>query len=94
MNEPIRFSTALREPVRELIENLGQADIVVGIPSYYSGTSLIHVIRSVAKGLEINYRDKKALIIVSDGGSTDDSREIAERVEINSFNIEKTVIIW
>ncbi len=94
MNEPIRFSTALREPVRELIENLGQADIVVGIPSYYSGTSLIHVIRSVAKGLEINYRDKKALIIVSDGGSTDDSREIAERVEINSFNIEKTVIIY
>ncbi|MDQ1330241.1 MAG: glucosylglycerate synthase, partial [Thermodesulfobacteriota bacterium] len=94
MNEPIRFSTALREPVRELIENLGQADIVIGIPSYYSGTSLIHVIRSVAKGLEINYRDKKALIIVSDGGSTDDSREIAERVEINSFNIEKTVIIY
>lgn len=94
MNEPMRFSTALREPVRELIETLGQADIVIGIPSYHSGSSLIHVIRSIAKGLEINYRNKKALIIVSDGGSTDDSREIAERVEVNSFNIEKIVIIY
>lgn len=94
MNEPVRFSTALREPVREVMESLGQADIVIGIPSYQSGSSLIHVIRSIAKGLEINYHDKKALIIVSDGGSTDDSREIAERVEVNSFNIEKIVIIY
>lgn len=94
MNEPVRFSTALREPVREVIESLGQADIVVGIPSYQSGSSLIHVIRSIAKGLEINYRNKKALILVSDGGSTDDSREIAERVEVNSFNIEKIVTIY
>lgn len=59
MNEPIRFSTALREPVRELIENLGQADIVVGIPSYYSGTSLIHVIRSVAKVSKLITATKK-----------------------------------
>lgn len=94
MNEPVRFSTALREPVREVMESLGQADIVIGIPSYQSGSSLIHVIRSIAKGLEINYRNKKALILVSDGGSTDDSREIAERVEVNSFNIEKVVTIY
>jgi glucosylglycerate synthase len=94
MNKPVRFSTALREPVREVIESLGQVDIVVGIPSYHSGSSLVHVIRSIAKGLEMHYRGIKALIIVSDGGSTDDSREIAERVEVNSFNIEKIVIIY
>ncbi len=68
--------------------------MLLAIPSYYSGSALIHVIRSVAKGLEINYHNKKALIIVSDGGSTDDSREIAERVEINSFNMEKIVMIY
>jgi len=35
---PIRFSTALREPVRETIEGLGHADIVIVIHSYHSGS--------------------------------------------------------
>ena len=71
----IRFSTALRRHVRETIEGLGHADIVVGIPSYHSGSSLAHVIQTVAAGLDTHYRDAKALIMISDGGSTDDSRE-------------------
>lgn len=91
---PIRFSTALREHVRETIEGLGHADIVIGIPSYHSGSSLAHVIQTVARGLETHYRDAKALIMISDGGSTDDSREIARRTEISSFNIEKIVAIY
>jgi hypothetical protein len=89
-----RFSTALRPTLRERIETLDHADIVIGIPTYHSGPAVIHVIESVARGLEKHFRDAKALILVSDGGSTDDSREMAEQVEVDSFNIEKIVTIY
>ncbi len=90
----IRFSTALREPARKKIEKLGYADIVVGIPSYFSQNTIAYVIEQVAKGLEIYFGDKKCLIFVSDGGSTDDTREVAEEVDISQYNIEKIVTCY
>jgi glycosyltransferase involved in cell wall biosynthesis len=89
-----RFSTALREHVRERIEQLGYADIVVGIPSYSSGSNIQHVCGTILKGLEKYHRDSKAVIMISDGGSTDDTRELAGAVETNSYNVEKIVTIY
>ncbi|WP_297455297.1 glycosyltransferase [Persephonella sp.] len=91
---PVRFSTALREDARKKIEQLGYADIVVGIPAYYSQTTISHVIQQVAEGLDRYFKDKKCLIFVSDGGSTDDTREIAENTDISKYNIEKIVTIY
>ncbi|WP_029520760.1 glycosyltransferase [Persephonella sp. IF05-L8] len=90
----IRFSTALREDARKKIERLGYADIVVGIPAYHSQTTISHVIEQVAEGLDRYFKDKKCLIFVSDGGSTDDTREIAEETDISRYNIEKIVTIY
>ncbi|WP_456392021.1 glycosyltransferase [Persephonella sp.] len=89
-----RFSTALREDARKKIEQLGYADIVVGIPAYYSQFTIAHVIEQVAKGLERYFSDKKCLIFISDGGSTDDTREVAQEVDISKYNIEKIVTIY
>lgn len=89
-----RFSTALRDHVRKKMEGLGHADIVIGIPSYYSGSSIHHVVNTVMRGLEKHYRDSRALIIVSDGGSTDDTRDIARAIDTNSYNIEKLVTVY
>ena len=52
MTKVTRFSTALRPHVTTKIEQLGYADIVIGIPAYYSGDSIVHVIRTVVKGIE------------------------------------------
>jgi glycosyltransferase involved in cell wall biosynthesis len=89
-----RFSTTLRDHARKTIEKLRYADIVIGIPSCYSGSSIVHVIQTIAAGLERHYPDAKAVILVADGGSTDDSREIANLVQIHSYNIEKIVTIY
>jgi len=94
MSRTGRFSTALRDYARRQIEHLGNADIVVGIPAYYSDDSLAHVIRIVAEGLDHFYPDKKALIIVADGGSTDDTREVAQAVDSHHFNIDVLVTIY
>jgi len=89
-----RFSTALRDDARKKIEYLGYADIVVGIPSYYSQFTISHVIEQVAKGLDKYFNDKKCLIFISDGGSTDDTREVAQETDISKYNIEKIVTIY
>jgi glycosyltransferase involved in cell wall biosynthesis len=84
----------MRDYARRQVEQLGNADIVVGIPAYYSDESLPHVIRIVAEGLSHFYPEKKALIIVADGGSTDDTREVANSVENHHFNIDVLVTIY
>ena len=89
-----RFATAIRDDARRYIERLGQADIVVGIPAYNSDENLAHVIRTVAEGLDHFYPEKRSLIIVADGGSTDDTREVAQSVEDHNFNIEILVTIY
>jgi len=94
MSRTGRFSTAMRDYARRQIEQLGNADIVVGIPSYYSDESLAHVIRMVAEGLDHFYPEKRSLIIVADGGSTDDTREVAQSVDNHHFNMDILVTIY
>lgn len=94
MSHTGRFSTAIRDDARRYIEQLGWTDIVVGIPSYNSDESLTHVIRTVTEGLDHFYPEKRSLIIVADGGSTDDTREVAQSVENHNFNIEILVTIY
>ncbi|HOF05864.1 MAG TPA: glycosyltransferase [Syntrophales bacterium] len=89
-----RFSTALRPYVREKIEQLRTADIVIGIPSYQSGRPIIHVLKTIIKGIESYYPDRKCLIVVSDGGSTDDTRDMARSIDPQSYNIESIVTIY
>jgi len=94
MNPDQRFSTALRIEARRQIERLGQADIIVGIPCYQSGQTIRHVLEAVFSGLSTHYPDARALILVSDGGSTDDTREIAESVVEKAFRIVKIETIY
>ncbi len=89
-----RFSTALRDHAREKLERLGHADIVIGIPSYLCDDSIRHVVKTISNGLEKYYPDARALIIISDGGSTDDTRDVARSYEGKSFNIDKIVTVY
>ena len=69
MTKVTRFSTALRPHVTTKIEQLGYADIVIGIPAYYSGGSIAHVIKTVVKGIELYYPQ-------SEGGHHDFGRRV------------------
>lgn len=91
---PTRFSTALRPYVRNKIEQLESCDIVVGVPSYQTGQSIVYVMETIIEGLERYYPKMKALLVVSDGGSTDDTRELAGGVDPQSFNVETIVGIY
>jgi len=81
----MKYSTALRDEVRNRIELVEKADLVVGIPCYNNQATIGHVVDQVSKGLHQYYRDRKCVIVVSDGGSVDDSREEARAVQISPY---------
>jgi len=94
MTTAIRFSSTLRPHVRTKIEQLGSTDIVIGVPSYDSGATISHVLQIIIQGLDHYYRDRKALVVISDGGSTDDTRELARLIDPKSYNIESLVTVY
>jgi len=89
----MHYDTALRAYTSKRIEEIESADIVVGIPSYYNEKTIAHVIQMVTHGLAKHYRDKRSAILVADGGSTDDTREMAKDFQIKPWQ-EKIVSIY
>lgn len=89
----MHYDTALRPYTSKRIEEIESADILVGIPCYYSEMTITHVIQMVTHGLAEHYHDRKCVILIADGGSTDDTREVAREFEIKPWQ-EKLVTIY
>lgn len=87
------YDTALRSYPNKRIEEIGSADILIGIPCYNNEKTIVHVIQTVTHGLAKHYQDMKSVIFVADGGSTDDTREVAKEFEIKPWQ-EKLVSIY
>ena len=89
----MKFHTALRAWANRRLEKIDHADMVVGIPCFNNDTTIDHVIDMVSEGLAKYYPDLRAVVIISDGGSTDDTREVARDKTVYPF-IEKIVTIY
>lgn len=76
-------STVLRRSVRYWIKKTGGADILVGIPSYNNAGTIGHVIAAVRAGLAKYFKGKRAVLIDSDGGSTDGTKEIVKETTVD-----------
>lgn len=89
----MRFDTALRSYSTKRVEEIERADILVGIPCYNNEKTISHVIQMVSHGLFQHYKDLRSVIMIADGGSTDDTREMAKDFEIKPWQ-EKIVSIY
>jgi len=87
------YDTALRGYTSKRIEEIESADILVGIPCYNNEKTISHVIQMVTHGLAKHYKDKRSVILIADGGSTDDTREVAREFEIKPWQ-EKIISIY
>ena len=87
------YDTALRAYSSKRIEEIEKADILVGIPCYNNQSTIDHVIQMVTHGLRKHYEDSRSVIMVADGGSTDDTREVAKEFQIKPWQ-EKLVSIY
>jgi glycosyltransferase involved in cell wall biosynthesis len=71
------------------LKEIKEADILIGIPSYNNARTIGHVVRAVMAGLAKYFPNAKAVLVNSDGGSTDGTEEEVKRVQIEDF---KTIL--
>ncbi len=89
----MRYDTGLRAYTSKRVEEIQRCDILVGIPCYNNEETIRHVIRMVTHGLQKHCKDLRSVIFVADGGSTDDTREVAKEFQIKPWQ-EKVVSIY
>jgi len=61
------------------LEKIQETDILIGIPSYNNVRTIGQVVRAVMAGLAKYFPKAKAILINSDGGSTDGTQEEVRR---------------
>lgn len=74
--------SALSESAWRRLESLGNVDIVVGVPSYNCAHTINYVIHQTARGLAESFPDRNAVIIISDGGSSDGTLDVAKAMRV------------
>jgi len=89
----MHYDTALRGYTSKRIEEIESADILMGIPCYNNERTIAHVIQMVTHGLAKHYKDQRSVIFIADGGSTDDTREVAREFQIKPWQ-EKVISIY
>ena len=88
----MNYDTALRTYTSKRMEEIENADILVGIPCYNNEGTIAHVIQMVTHGLAKHYKNRRSVILIADGGSTDDTREVAKEFEIKPWQEKVTSI--
>jgi len=76
------LDSALDRATRQRVAGLGPVDVVVGLPTYKNSRTIGGVITALSEGMTAHFPDLRALIAVSDGGSTDDTIAVARRTPL------------
>jgi hypothetical protein len=87
------LDTALRDWTRGRLSEIGWADVVVGIPAFNSDRTIAHVMKAASEGMSRRYPGKALVLLVSDGGSTDLTREVAQKTKL-ARGVDKIVSIY
>ncbi|HOC18864.1 MAG TPA: glycosyltransferase [Vicinamibacterales bacterium] len=69
------------------VEAIDRADIVVGIPSFNNARTIGHVVEATHAGLVKYFPQSRAIIVNSDGGSTDGTQEIVTGLQVQSSDV-------
>lgn len=79
----IQGLTPLTPQTETTVNLIGQADLLVGIPSYNNADTIGHVVRAVSAGLAKYFPDSRAVLVNSDGGSSDGTAEAVARAVVD-----------
>ena len=72
----------LAPAVEARIREIGAAELVVGIPSFNNARTIGHVVRAASAGLARYFPGRHAVLVNSDGGSTDGTPEVVAAAEV------------
>jgi glucosylglycerate synthase len=74
------------------VRRVGQADLMVGIPSFGNAETIGFVVRAATAGMVQYFPDLKPVLVNSDGGSPDDTPHVAISTESPEY-IEKIILV-
>lgn len=77
---------SLPDQVESELKSVGTVDILVGIPSFNNAGTIGHVVNAATAGLHKYFPDQKVFLVNSDGGSTDGTREIVLKAQLENPN--------
>ena len=74
-------ASSLTPAVREEIEHLGKADIMVGIPSFKNAATIGYVVRAAQAGLVQYFPDLRPVLVNADADSPDGTQRVVVETE-------------
>ncbi len=74
---------SLEEQTETQLGQIEQADILVGIPSFNNAGTIGHVVKAVIAGLAKYFPDARAVLVNSDGGSTDGTPDMVAKASVD-----------
>jgi glucosylglycerate synthase len=84
--------SALDETGLGEVRRVGEADLMVGIPSYSNAETIGYVVRAATAGMVQYFPDLKPILVNSDGGSPDGTPRVAVSTESPDY-IEKVILV-
>jgi hypothetical protein len=73
----------LQEQTAAQVREIAQADVLVGIPSFNNAATIGHVAKAVIAGLAKYFPDQRAVLVNSDGGSTDGTTDVVAQASVD-----------
>jgi len=85
-------ATVLTPAIRDEIERLGRADIMVGIPSFKNAATIGYVVRAAQAGLVQYFPDLRPVVVNSDAGSPDGTGRVVVETEPPDY-VERILLV-
>ena len=77
-------SVALQPDVEARVREIGEVDLVVGIPSFNNARTIGHVVKAVDAGFAKYFPEQRSVIVNSDGGSKDGTPAVVAAADFTS----------
>jgi hypothetical protein len=82
----------LPDAIRQEVERLGKADIMVGIPSFKNAPTIGYVVRAAQAGLVQYFPDLRPVVVNADAGSPDGTQRVVVETEPPDY-VERILLV-
>src|SRR5512146_2642284 len=76
-------TTPLTPETESQVDQFAHTDILVGIPSFNNVETIGHVVKAVSAGLAKYFPEARAVLVNSDGGSTDGTQQVVSQAVVD-----------
>jgi glucosylglycerate synthase len=90
--EPAAPSSGLDAQGLAEVRRVGDADLMVGVPSFGNAETIGYVVRAATAGMVQYFPELKPILVNSDGGSPDDTPRVAVSTESPDY-LEKVILV-